>query len=337
MAAPKTYVRPVLGCLVIAHGLAHAVLPLRGWMDPARLAFDFSALLFYSTIVIGFTVAGLGLFGIRWLEPATRPALVLASVYSLVSLSVMGTGGLWWGRSLDVVLFVIGITGLYRRLPAFDMTATRLRLAGETVVTAVAVYGALAVVAWPIHRAWGSTSEEHVMTLPGDPAARNRSLEVQHAVTINARPEQVWPWLVQLGQDRAGFYSYDWLERAFGADVHNVTEIRPEWQHRQAGDLVRATQPHYMGGLFGAQPGWVVKDVQANRALVLNYWGAFVLEPAAGGKTRFIIRSKMGNERVPAWMAALDMMAFETPHFIMERKMMLRIKSLAEAEARRES
>lgn len=77
--------------------------------------------------------------------------------------------------------------------------------------------------------------------------------ECQHAVTINAAPEAVWPWLIQLGQDRAGFYSDDFLERAFGVDVHNVTEIRPEWQQRKAGELVRATQKNYLGGIFGHQ------------------------------------------------------------------------------------
>ena len=51
-----------------------------------------------------------------------------------------------------------------------------------------------------------------------------------HAVTIDAPPQRVWSWLVQTGQDRAGFYSYDWLERLFGADIRNVYEVRPAWQ-----------------------------------------------------------------------------------------------------------
>jgi len=66
--------------------------------------------------------------------------------------------------------------------------------------------------------------------------------------------------------------------------------------------------------------------------MVLQYWGAFVLEPTADGKTRFIIRTNVGNENTAAWAAAFDMMAFELPHFIMERRMMLRIKRLAEAQ-----
>jgi uncharacterized protein YndB with AHSA1/START domain len=324
--------RPGLGLLIIAHGLAHAVLPLRGWLDPARLSSDFAPVLIYWIAVIGFTLAGCALLGIRRLEPATRPALVLASAYSLIGMWVMGAGGMWWGRSLDVMLFLIGITGVYQRWPRFDITASRRRRAFETVVVAATVYGVVAVVSWPLHRGWGSDSAEHAMPLPGDRAARNRSLEIQHAVTIDATPDRVWQWLVQLGQDRAGFYSYDWLERAFGVDIHNAAEIKAEWQPRQAGDLVHATQPHYLGGMFGDQPGWTVTEVQPNRALVLENWGAFVLEPVTGGKTRFIIRTNVGNEQYPAWLAALDMMAFEMPHFIMERRMMLRIKSLAEGK-----
>jgi hypothetical protein len=73
-----------------------------------------------------------------------------------------------------------------------------------------------------------------------------------------------------------------------------------------------------------------VNDLQVNRAMVLDYWGAFVLEPTGDGKTRFIVRTTVGHEQIPAWAAALDMMAFELPHFIMERKMMLQIKALAE-------
>lgn len=331
MTALKPFLRLALGCLVIAHGLAHAAMPLRGWIDPARLDKDFSPILVYAVAVIGFTIAGLGLIGIRRLEGAIRPLLVLASAYSLIGMWVMGSGGLWWGRTLDIVLFFTGILGLYRRLPAFEIEGRPWRAAFRTAVAAAAVYGAIAVVSWPVHRAWGSDPNEHVIALPGDDAERNRFLEIQHAVTIDARPEQVWPWLMQLGQDRGGFYSYDWLERAFGVEIRNATAIKPEWQSRQAGDRVNATQPNYLGGVFGERPGWTVMHLEANRAMVLRYWGAFVLEPTADGKTRFIIRTKVGDTHMPAWMAALDMMAFEMPHFIMERKMMLRIKSLAEA------
>ena len=325
--------RPALGLLVIAHGLAHAVLPLRGWIDPSTLPQNFMPFILYAVAVAGFTTAGLGILGVRPFTAVARPALVLASAYSLVAIWVAGLSDLWWGAGLDPVLFVLGVTGAYRYLPARSEHAGHIRTAFGALVVAVVVYAAAAVVLWPLHRSWGSIPAEHRLALPGDRSDRNPALELQHAVTVNAAPDQVWPWLVQLGQVRAGFYSYDWLERAFGVEIRNTFEIRPEWQSRKAGDRVRATQEDYLGGVLGRELGWTVKEIEPGRAMVLQYWGAFVLEPTAEGKTRFIIRTKVGDPSMPSWAAALDMMAFELPHFIMERRMMLRIKALAESGA----
>ena len=63
-----------------------------------------------------------------------------------------------------------------------------------------------------------------------------------HCITIDAPPEQVWRWLIQTGQDRAGFYSYDWIERLFGYDMRNADRIHPEWQQLAVGDRVRLHQ-----------------------------------------------------------------------------------------------
>jgi uncharacterized protein YndB with AHSA1/START domain len=332
----RTGLRPAVGVLIVAHGLAHSVLPMRGWIDPARLPSDFMPFILYAVAVMGFTIAGLGMIGLRPFTSMMRPAMVLASAYSLIAIWRFGQGGVWWGAGFDAVLLLAGLTGAARFLPANSHAGPgRWRRAGAAAGVAVIVYAATAVVMWPLHRAWGSHPAEHALALPGDQPNRNPALEIQHAVTVNAPPEAVWQWLVQLGQDRAGFYSYDWLERAFGVDIRNVAEIRPEWQQREAGDRVHATQARYLGGIFGDRPGWTVSEVVPNRAMVLDYWGAFVLEPTPDGATRFIIRTTVGDERIPAWAAPLDMIAFELPHFIMERRMMLRIKSLAERNAAR--
>lgn len=323
--------RPAFALFVIAHGLAHAVLPLRGWVNPLALDSDFVPVILYSVAVLGFAIAGIGVLGVRPFAAAVRPVMVIASVYSLVALWRMGDGDLWWGAAVDVALFLVGVTGAHRRLPVPAVRRGPMRRAlGVFAAVAFLAYVTSAAVLWPLHRAWGSSSSEHALTLPGDAPNRSAALEIQHAVTVDAPPEAVWPWLVQLGQDRAGFYSYDWLERAFGVDVHNVKEIRAEWQHRAVGDRVRATQPGYLGGLLGRDLGWTVDEIQPGRALVLSQWGAFVLLPAEPGKTRFIIRTRIGHEQTPAWAAALDVMTFELPHFIMERRMMLQIKALAE-------
>jgi hypothetical protein len=330
-------VRTALAVLVIAHGLAQAVIPMRGLMTPAVLAGgDAMPIILYAFATLGFLVAGLGLLGLTPFTAATRPALVVASAYSLIALYRLGYPDLWLGAAIDGALLMVGLTGVYRFLPTPESGASRLRH-WTAVAGAVALLGyvAYAGVLWPWHRAWGSTYEEYAMALPGDEPNRNPAMQIQHAVTIDAPPSAVWPWLMQLGQDRGGFYSYDWLERAFGVDVHNVNEIRPEWQQREVGELLRGTQATYLGGLFGPDVGWTVKDVQFERALVLEGWGAFVLVPTADGKTRFIIRTTISNERVPVWAATLNVMAFQVPHFIMERRMMLQIKELAEGMAER--
>ena len=325
--------RLALGLFIIAHGLAHAVLPLRGWIDPSTLNQNFMPFILYMVAVVGFTTAGLGILGLRPLTAIVQPALVLASAYSLIAIWSAGQSDLWWGVAVNPALLLVGATGADRYLPARTEHRGLFPKAVGAMGVAFVVYAASAVVLWPLHRSWGSAPAEHALALPGDRPDRNPALELQHAVTVNTAAEKVWPWLVQLGQDRAGFYSYDWLERAFGVDIHNTLEIKPEWQSRRVGERVRATQDDYLGGVLGRDLGWTVKEVEPGRALVLQQWGAFVLEPTVEGKTRFIIRTKVGDPSIPAWAAALDMMAFELPHFIMERRMMLRIKSLAESTA----
>ena len=227
------------------------------------------------------------------------------------------------------MLLLTGLTGAYHYLPVVQNRSTLPRLMTVSIATAFLLYVASAMVAVAIASDLGITAQRVRHGIAWRCERSEPGTGMQHAVTVNAPPDAVWQWLVQLGQDRAGFYSYDWLERAFGLEIRNVTEIRSEWQTRQAGDFVPATQPGYLG-MFDEPLGWRVTEAQPGRALVLDSWGAFVLEPLSDGQTRFIIRSTMSNARVPAWAAALNMMAFQLPHFIMERKMMLQIKTLAE-------
>ncbi len=333
MRVPAAIPRSVFGVFVIVHALAHAVLPMRGWIDPTLIYLSGIPQLLYTVAVVGLTIAGLGMIGVRGFAMLTRPALVLGSAYSLILLLFGGQGPIWWAVVIDVILLVAAVSGAYLYLPAARPAGSHVRQAARVMGVAFLIYASAAVVLWPLHRRWGSTPMEHALVLPGDRADRNAGLELQHAVTVDAPPQTIWPWLVQIGQDRAGFYSYDWLERVFGVDIHNTLEIRPEWQSRQVGDRVRATQADYLGGMLGRDLGWTIEGLEPGRAMVLQYWGAFVLEPTADGKTRLIIRTKVGNSSIPAWAAALDMMVFELPHFIMERRMLLRIKALAESNA----
>src|SRR5688572_22065717 len=79
----------------------------------------------------------------------------------------------------------------------------------------------------PWHMRWGANDAEITMPLPGDRYIPRGTIVSTRAITIAAPPEIVWAWLVQLGQGRGGYYSYEWLENLFAADMHNAEEIIP--------------------------------------------------------------------------------------------------------------
>lgn len=324
-----------LGWLAIAHGLAHAVLPLRGLGALTSVTGDWIPVGLYGIATVGYVASGLGLLGLGPAVGVVSPLLALASGLSLAGMLVLGQAALLPGALLSGAWLILavwrGAVGWPARGPTHGPWWHRVATA---MAVALLAYVGAACVLWPWHRVWGSTREELVLALPGDRVDRDPAFEIQHAVSIDAPPEAVWAWLVQLGQDRAGFYSYDWLERAAGVDIHNVFEVRPHWQVRQVGELLPATQAGYLGGIFGGPLGWRIDSVEPGRALVLRNWGAFVLRPTADGRTRFIIRSTITNPRIPVWAAMLNFGVFEVPHFIMERRMMLTIKALAERDAR---
>ena len=113
MSLIRAGLRPAFALLVIAHALSHALLPLQEFLSPANLANDAMPLILIAVAMIGFTIAGVGLLGAWPFTVIVRPAIVLASAYSLVAIWRMGAGGLWWGAPVDLALFVIGLTGWY--------------------------------------------------------------------------------------------------------------------------------------------------------------------------------------------------------------------------------
>ena len=103
------------------------------------------------------------------------------------------------------------------------------------------------------------------------------------------------------------------------------------YRYRIAGDRVHAAaEGSVWERILHERPGWNVSIAEKNHAVVLQNWGAFVLVPDSDGRTRFVIRSTISTRAIPVWAAAVNFSAFELPHFIMQRRMMLRIKELAE-------
>ena len=129
-------------------------------------------------------------------------------------------------------------------------------LGSKTVSVAIATGAALAVYLLyvrPRHIRWGATDEEVERPMPGDEVVERPNFVATRAVTIEATSEEVWPWLMQIGSGRAGFYSYDWIDNA---GRPSVREIIPEYQHVEVGDLVPM--------LPGTEVGMWVKGFEAN-------------------------------------------------------------------------
>jgi hypothetical protein len=210
---------------------------------------------------------------------------------------------------------------------------TIVALASATTVGG-AVYG---LIVRPRISRWGATDEEVRRALPGDELESPygyRPISTR-AITIDAPPEEVWPWLVQMGSGRAGFYTHEWVERLLFityADGHSATRVHPEWQELDVGDKVPYSRFNTV----------VVMMVDRPRCLIAGEW--LVLEPLAGGsQTRLIARTRGGwleplARKVPVigpllWpiAALIERGPGELLHHYMESGMLLGIKARVEA------
>ncbi len=203
-----------------------------------------------------------------------------------------------------------------------------------------AVVGYLVAVRPRIIR-WGAGDGEVVGPLPGDEIVADPMTQSTRAIDVAAPPDDVWPWLVQIGQDRGGLYSYDWLENLLGLRFHSADRPHPEWE-LEVGDQVLLTPADR--GAMG--PTVVLKDPP--RALVLAgiptedehddggprvSW-AFVVRPvddAPGGAGRSRLLVRWRSSFPPGIASALtNRWLLEPVHFVMERKMLLGIADRAE-------
>ena len=205
-------------------------------------------------------------------------------------------------------------------------------------VAAIAAY-ILAIRPW--HLRWGSTDEEVDMPLPGDDLVPNAKLIATHAITINAVPAKIWPWLVQIGQGRGGFYSYDWIENAMGLDIHSSKQILPECQNLKVGDLIPLSddgfglpvailKPEKSLVLHGdtREPGPGSAPVMKEGDHMAAVWG-FHLIPLEDGSTRLVERIFIDWNESPI-NTVFYRIFLEPGSFIMEQKMLRGIKESVE-------
>jgi hypothetical protein len=213
-----------------------------------------------------------------------------------------------------------------------------VRKSVAVLATAVGVFGVFLAVERPWFLRWGATREEVAAVRPGDqrvPVARDR---VTRAVTIHAPAGQVWPWIAQLGQDRGGFYSYEVLEDLVGCEMPRTEQILPQHQEWRAGDRLWMYPPDKANGM-GNAPLLICEPEQhlvfAIRQLGTpttkpedGVWG-FALEPDGAGWTRLIAWSRAAGETRPLFRI-VNRTLFEPAHYVMERRMLLNVKALAE-------
>ena len=262
--------------------------------------------------------------------------LVIQVVVWVLFLPVMI--GLWiWETSWPLVVRLVLVVGV-ADVPAQGVAGrtaiarSEIDMSGRYVPVLVGVSGlaaaVYALVIRPWMLGWGSTFDEQTRPLPGDgiePAAR---YVTTRATTIQAPAAAVWPWLIQMGHDRAGFYTHNWVERLLRSGIPDTAEIRAEWQRIEVGDLVRTN--HDIGG---KPMGWPVVQVDPGRSLVLISKGmpagtyAFVVEPIDEGASRLIVRDRA---RWKWWEWPFSTLVYEPLHAYMETGLISGVRQRAE-------
>ena len=173
---------------------------------------------------------------------------------------------------------------------------------------------------------WGATTTELTRVMDGDYLVTGTTYVSTMAVTIDARLEDTWPWLAQMGYRRGGLYSYDWLDRLVGfLDRASADRVLPEYQHISPGDVIP----------LGRGPGLAVRAVQPGHILVLGgevdnfvwIW-QFALYSVYGHRTRLVTRY---TARIPRSIGGFFFRWWLKPAaFLMTRRLLLGIKERAE-------
>ena len=190
--------------------------------------------------------------------------------------------------------------------------------------SAIATVGLYALRGRRWQRCWGATDEEVERAMPGDDLVANPNYRTTRAITIDAPPGDIYPWLLQMGYHRGGLYSYDWLDRLFGVlDAPSARAIIPALQRLEFGDEI----PVGKGGAFP------VCELEQDRVFVLGDaavgWSwATCLYPVDAGRTRLVTRNHGAFPDGLRWW--LQRVPFDLAAFLMVRRWLIVLKERAE-------
>jgi hypothetical protein len=220
-----------------------------------------------------------------------RTIALIIGACVLVGLSVL-VGLMWWLGGVVGLIVALGI--------------------------AFAILAIYALVIGPWQRRWGATDEDVYMPMPGDDLLGWGAASTTRAVTVAARPHDIFPWLLQIGYGRGGWYSYDWIDNDGSP---SVDRIDPALQRLTVGDRIEM-----MPGI-----GPVVREIEPKHHILsggaTDSW-CLLLDPRTDGTTRLISRWRQRWPKTLAmhlWTAIVDPGAF-----LMEQKMLRTIRYLAE-------
>ena len=225
--------------------------------------------------------------------------------------------------------------GLLSRLPG----ARSLQRWRWLIVALVSGAAAYSMLHW-LGRTSGSSRRERSRLLPGDLVVAHPSLVTNHAVTIDAPPSSVWPWLVQMGWHRGGWYTSRWVDiLLFPANSPSAELIVPELQDLAVGDFIPDGPPdtgcgfvvevledgHYLvlRSTTHLPPGW-----RDRFGASINWTWTFALEAVGVGQSRLLFRSRA--RLAPRWVADLYRFLIVPADYVMARQMLAGIRRRAE-------
>lgn len=188
---------------------------------------------------------------------------------------------------------------------------------------------------------WGLTEAEAQRSYPGDERIPQPNWFWTHGIEIAAPPEQIWPWLVQIGQNKAGFYSYQWLENLVGCEIQNADQIHSEWQELTLGDRLYL-HPDTPGlPIVALKTGqyflaYAAMDLRSGETVAERHEQAaafswlFYVEPRPAG-SRLISRFRSAYSQETLTRLAYGPTLIEPIGFVMDRKMLKSLKELVES------